>query len=806
MLLLFLLILAASLVSSAAAATFTVTKTADTAGGTCDSDCSLREAIAAANAAPGPDTVIVPAGTYVLSLGMLTISDDLTLIGAGETSTVIDGNGTDRVFHVDASPLVQISDLTIQNGYATSSSNGGGIENAGTLTLANVTVANNKAVLFGAGGGIFNSGFLILTHVVVNNNSSSWGSGIGNDGTLILIDSSVTNNTATGSVGSGGGIWNRSGTVTLTYTTVSGNSALVGGGISNSNILTIRSSTISGNNASFTVGGGASNDGVLDVTNSTISGNTAKTSGGGIYNHQLLGLWNVTLANNTATTGSGGALYNNNASPTEIGGTLFANNTAASLGRNCFISSWGDITDDGYNLVDGQNDCGFSATGDLINATPNLGPLQDNGGPTYTHALLSGSAAIDAEGASACVDLPSGGFPLHVDQRGFTRPVDGDGNGSVVCDIGAYEAGANAAPGTDVSVTLSDSPDPVTVGQNLTYMAVITNNGPGGANGVALVDSLPTGVNFVSTLLNDGTCKQSAGTVYCWVGYLASGEQTILTLVVTPVSAGSISNTIMASGYETDPNAANNSFTASTTVNAPPASADLSLTKTGSPNPVLVGANLTYTITVTNNGPDTATSVVVMDVLPANLTSVSATSTQGSCSGTSTVSCALGDLAAGASATVTLVGTPTAAGNLSNTAGITSGVSDPTLDNNSATESTTVNALPPSSPPPSGGGGGGGCFIATAAYGSYLDPHVIVLRDFRDKYLSTNAAGRAFVKLYYEYSPPIAAYISQHKAARMITRTALTPVVYIMGYPFMFIVLIVTAAGVVAVTRKRRTS
>ncbi len=93
------------------------------------------------------------------------------------------------------------------------------------------------------------------------------------------------------------------------------------------------------------------------------------------------------------------------------------------------------------------------------------------------------------------------------------------------------------------------------------------------------------------------------------------------------------------------------------------------------------------------------------------------------------------------------------------------------------------------SAPPVAGGGGGGCFIATAAYGSYLDPHVIVLRTFRDRYLATNALGRIFVDFYYQHSPPIADYISRHDGLRMIVRWGLTPIIYAMAYPIVALLI-----------------
>ena len=166
----------------AAAATLTVTKTADTADGACDADCSLREAIIAANADTGADTITLPAGTYTRTIaganedlaatGDLDIaggsaSGALTINGAGATATIIDGGDLDRVLHVKSGGAVSISGVTIQNG---SGGEGGGIYNIGTLTLTNSTVSGNTA---GAnGGGIYNYSTMTITNSTVSGNTA----------------------------------------------------------------------------------------------------------------------------------------------------------------------------------------------------------------------------------------------------------------------------------------------------------------------------------------------------------------------------------------------------------------------------------------------------------------------------------------------------------------------------------------------------------------------------------------------------------------------------------------------------------
>ena len=245
-------------------------------------------------------------------------------------------------------------------------------------------------------------------------NADGEGGGINNAGTLTLTNSTVRDNTAL----AGGGIFNQ-GTLTLTNSTVSGNAAPGGGGIHNLGTLFLNRSTISDNTA--LAGGGIFNDvdGELTITNSTVGDNTAQ-AGGGIWNQGTVALGNSTLSGNSAE-GGGGISNATFGVAISLVNTVLAGNTADS-GLDCA----GDLTSLGHNLVGSTTGCGFNpATGDLVNVDPMLGPLADNGGPNFTHALLPGSPAIDAGDNEPCT---------HTDQRGIPRPQ------GAACDIGAYEA------------------------------------------------------------------------------------------------------------------------------------------------------------------------------------------------------------------------------------------------------------------------------------------------------------------------------------------------------------------------------
>jgi uncharacterized repeat protein (TIGR01451 family) len=243
-----------------------------------------------------------------------------------------------------------------------------------------------------------------------------------------------------------------------------------------------------------------------------------------------------------------------------------------------------------------------------------------------------------------------------------------------------------AIPGAsaDLSILKSDSPDPVVVGQPLTYTLTISNGGPDGTNSVVVTDTLPAGLAFQSATASQGSCDEALGTITCNLGAIASGEGATITIVVIPGAPGLITNTAVVTSDVDDPDPTDNSDSEDTQVD--PGAADLAVTKTSSVNPGTVDVPFTYTVSVVNEGPDDATQVQVLDTLPAGLIFGSALPSQGSCSETAgTVTCDLGTVPNQGSATIAIEVTPTAAGTLTNVVTVDSEVDDPDPSDNTFT-------------------------------------------------------------------------------------------------------------------------
>jgi hypothetical protein len=333
---------------------------------------SLRTDIAAAQS--GDTLVFAPSlngQTITLTSGYLAISNNLTIQGPGASLLTISGNHLSQVFHVTGAQPVVLSGLTISNGV-------GGIYNGGTLTVSQCTLNGNSASL---GGGIFNAGTLTVSQSTLSRNS---GGGIFNEGTLTVSQSTLNFNSAT----YGGGIRN------------------VGQGGSHPGNATLTNVTLCQN---FAGGGGGlyAGSGTITLTNCTISRNRS-------YNYNFFGGGIAIVASpygpyptlNLTNTIVAGNLYHGLGSDfSYAGGLITMNNCLIGLGPNVFNGNG--------NIFIGFND-------------PGLAPLQNNGGPTQTMALLPGSPAI-GHGNNALAPA--------TDQRGFAR-LDVAGE---LTDIGAFE-------------------------------------------------------------------------------------------------------------------------------------------------------------------------------------------------------------------------------------------------------------------------------------------------------------------------------------------------------------------------------
>jgi hypothetical protein len=436
---------------------------------------SLRQAVEDATSG---ETIIVPAGVYTLS-SEIAIAKSLTISGHGAGDTIVTGGGSDRIFEVVGPNIdVTIGGLKIQGGGGVTS--GGGIQNReeATLTVREVVVTNNDADADGepgkmggiaAGGGIFNQ-----------------------SGRLRVIDSSVTANRASavggtgnhGGISEGGGIGSF-GPVTIEGSTIAGNIADASGGQGSSDPnqfagisygggvylefedadASVSTTTISdnlsnssagpGGFAGITEGGGLIAIAVgsdISLSGSTIAqnqsrglGGKGRVDGGGLYYEAAGGgsmaVTSATIARNSVdqSLGEGGNVFLLGTVVPTIRDTIVSGGIGPPGTENCSIKA----SSLGFNL-ESSDECGFTAAGDQVNADPQLGPLQANGGPTATIAPASTSPAVDRGAGSG----------LAADQRGVQRPIEfpqipnsaapgGDGS-----DVGAFEL----QPASDLSL------------------------------------------------------------------------------------------------------------------------------------------------------------------------------------------------------------------------------------------------------------------------------------------------------------------------------------------------------------------
>lgn len=385
--------------------------------------CTLVDAITAANNDTATGGCPAGSGSDVLSL-----QTDVSL-----TTDPYDLVGPTGLPVIESTITIQGNNHTIARSSAPMTPNFRilAVAYSGNLTLQQTTVSGGRADGTANGGGVYNYGFLTVTDSTISGNSTlgdASGGGVFNRGTLTLTDSTISGNSTSNDFTDGGGVANR-GTLTLTDTTISGNSAgFRGGGI-------FSQTTLSGV--------------TTRIRNSTVSGNSAFFQGGGVFNFTgLTMIENSTITNNTTPAGNGssgvasvGDIYTR----TEVGASIISGNANLDVdfvypgggGINSFVST-------GFNVIgDGNATAAFMAAGDQIigMANPGLGPLADNGGPTRTHAVQASSPALDA--------VTLGCPPPNQDQRGQTRPVDGNGDSTKACDAGSVELQADTMPTPD---------------------------------------------------------------------------------------------------------------------------------------------------------------------------------------------------------------------------------------------------------------------------------------------------------------------------------------------------------------------
>ena len=435
----------------------------------------------------GGDVVRVPRGRYVLNrngtdedaaaTGDLDVTEALTISGTGPTRTVIRGNDTDandRVLHVLPLATLRISSVAITDGDAETytTEGGGGILNEGSLTIERSLLARNQAGSDGSGGAISHrsDGTLLVSRSTMrSNDAESGGALFVRQGDATIRSTTLERNSAFAgggiemavggaldaarvrlidneATGPGGGIRARlGGSVTFVNATIAGNTAQgVGGGLSADDSpgeVVLDRSTVSGNSAGAAGGGVSVGDGQVTLTNVTVSGNQAGGDGGGVI--AMSGgeaeILSSTITANTADVSSpddrfGGGVFRSGAPDAlRIGNSIIAANTDSLGGTLRAHDCAGSPVSLDYNLVGTGNNCGWTAAandalGGDSRLDPLLGPLAANGGPAPTHALLTGSLALETGPAAA-----GGGGCLPTDERGVPRAQ------GAACDKGAYE-------------------------------------------------------------------------------------------------------------------------------------------------------------------------------------------------------------------------------------------------------------------------------------------------------------------------------------------------------------------------------
>ncbi len=651
---------------------------------------SLRQAILCANVVPGTDTIAfnIPGSgvqTIDLASALPTITDPVIIDGYSQPgaspNTQTTGDNAVRLIELDGVAY-------------------GLLITAGNSVVRGLTI--NRSVYSGVGISLSGKGGNLIEGDFIGTDASGSTAQLnfGDDGVLIFQS---PNNTI-------------GGTTPAARNIISGNG---GDGIDISGTSANTSSNlVQGNLIGTTASGGALGNGVdgieINGSGNTVGGSAAgagniiaynQFTGIGVSSSQETSILSNTITNNQrdgVLVGSGGQ------GTSILSNSLFDNSyLGISLGNGISPTpnDPGD-TDTGPNGL--QNDPVITSATTVADITTIVGTLNSTPNSTF-HIEFFGNGTADSSARGVGQTL-LGSIDVPTDPSGngsFTVPfagtpnfvaataTDPSGNTSEFSNVIATTT--EQAASADLSISVTVAPDPLTLGGNLTYTLTVTNQGPDSAPDVIATDTLPSGVTFVSAT---GGVKPANGQLTFELGTLANGDQATLKIEVTPTSAGTLTDTadVTTQSGVRDPDSDDNTDTESSTVNPATSAADLSVAVTAAPDPLTLGSgNLTYTLTVTNQGPDSAPDVIATDTLPSGVTFVSATGVLAPNSRTLTFD--LGTLADGAQTTLTIVVTPTAAGTLTNSASISGSVADPDMSNNSASRDTTVQVSPPTNTP-----------------------------------------------------------------------------------------------------------
>lgn len=671
----------------------------------------------------GADAVISHTQVYssraLYGGGILLESGQLTLSGVE-----LRGNTTSN----EGGAIYTAGQLTVTDNsliHNNSAGLGGGIVNEGELTVEYSTVASNTATTDGGGIANLSLAVLTMTHSTVSyNQAGDTGGGVANNGNVYLLNSTLSTNRATNS---GGGLFESETVGALKFTTVASNTAAAGSGLYlDSGVLNVSNSLIANNQGGSNCSGSITSGGhnlADDSSCNLIGTGDVITAPSGLEPLQL------NAPGKTQTHGL------SNTSPAIDAGQCIAGVTTDQRGapRPQPDTAICDI---------GAYEAGVVYPAEIIVYSPDESTDVAEGGITDTLGVYLATAPAEPVTVNLTTDGQTTVSPTTLN---FTTSdwntaqsvtvtavqdslAEGDHQGRIDLTATSLDANYNGLTATTTAniedddftadlAVIKTAPASLVLGDKIGYDIKVSNGGPDAATNLTITDTLPNvsaqtaaqlapvisySVRFDPPRPPDGpqlaaagiSCGQTGLVFSCTVAELQANAVMNLSLELTPQANGTFVNTVQVGSATFDPNPANNSDTATTTVGT--AVADLAVSKSVTPTSVTVGDPLTYTLHVTNTGPAAAFGVTIIDPLPPELLIASALASQGNCNiSGGTVSCGVSSLAAQTALQITIVATsavgfadPTV---LTNTATVAAAVgSDPTATNNTAAAPVTI--------------------------------------------------------------------------------------------------------------------